>query len=252
MNNMPPYVLYIVIIAFVLVSVATAFFKTPRGKGIMGEWIVDLSIGKSKPGYRVVNNLMFNDGQKSVQIDHIVVNDRGVFVIETKNYSGRIYGDEEGDNWTQVLAYGKVKNKLYNPINQNKGHIYSLKKSLISIPNLLFHSIIVFTGASSLYLKTTTPVVRPIALKNSFKKIGQDRALTAESIDDVYAKLVAMKSSNDVTLKEHIASIDARQQGIKENVCPRCGGKLVERKGKNGVFIGCSNYPKCTFIKKVQ
>ncbi len=31
-----------------------------------------------------------------------------------------------------------------------------------------------------------------------------------------------------------------------EYVCPRCkSGVLVQRKGKNGVFWGCSNYPKC-------
>ena len=29
--------------------------------------------------------------------------------------------------------------------------------------------------------------------------------------------------------------------------CPKCGGILVPRKGKFGSFLGCSNYPKCTF-----
>ena len=34
-----------------------------------------------------------------------------------------------------------------------------------------------------------------------------------------------------------------------DDICPKCGGKLVKRKGKYGEFIGCSNYPKCHFIK---
>ena len=31
-----------------------------------------------------------------------------------------------------------------------------------------------------------------------------------------------------------------------DNVCPRCHqGVMLQRKGKNGLFWGCSNYPKC-------
>jgi DNA topoisomerase-1 len=49
-------------------------------------------------------------------------------------------------------------------------------------------------------------------------------------------------------------------EGPKETgeKCPQCGnanspaggGKLVEREGRFGKFISCSNYPKCKFIKK--
>ena len=33
-----------------------------------------------------------------------------------------------------------------------------------------------------------------------------------------------------------------------EKICPKCGGKLVEREGKYGKFLGCSNYPNCKFV----
>ena len=34
-------------------------------------------------------------------------------------------------------------------------------------------------------------------------------------------------------------------------VCPECGHELVRRKSRFGTtFIGCSNYPKCHYIKK--
>ena len=35
-------------------------------------------------------------------------------------------------------------------------------------------------------------------------------------------------------------------------ICPRCGAKLVERKGKYGNFIGCSNYPSCNYKEKFK
>lgn len=34
-----------------------------------------------------------------------------------------------------------------------------------------------------------------------------------------------------------------------QNTCPYCSGKLRERTGKNGAFLGCSNYPRCKFTK---
>ena len=30
--------------------------------------------------------------------------------------------------------------------------------------------------------------------------------------------------------------------------CPKCGNKLIYRRGKYGPFIGCTNYPKCKYI----
>lgn len=71
--------------------------------------------------------IVSNNGN-TTQIDHIVINPRGVFVIETKNYSGEIYGSENQREWTQVLAYGNVKNKLYNPLKQNATHVYNVKR----------------------------------------------------------------------------------------------------------------------------
>jgi len=33
-------------------------------------------------------------------------------------------------------------------------------------------------------------------------------------------------------------------------ICLRCGSQLVERNGKYGKFIGCSNYPNCKYTSK--
>ena len=38
---------------------------------------------------------------------------------------------------------------------------------------------------------------------------------------------------------------------IQNGICPWCGGKLVVRQGKYGIFIGCSNYPKCHYTEKL-
>lgn len=43
------------------------------------------------------------------------------------------------------------------------------------------------------------------------------------------------------------------EDGQPVEVCPRCGkGKLMPRKGKNGPFLGCSQYPACRYTRNVD
>ena len=34
--------------------------------------------------------------------------------------------------------------------------------------------------------------------------------------------------------------------------CPKCGAPLVIKEGKNGTFIGCSNFPSCKYVQKEE
>lgn len=86
-----------------------------------------------------------SEGQYS-QIDAVVVTSVGIIVFEVKDYSGWIFGKGYQNQWTQVLAYGKEKNRFYNPVLQNKGHIDALKKQLEGIADVPFYSVVVFYG----------------------------------------------------------------------------------------------------------
>ncbi|MBQ6921358.1 MAG: type I DNA topoisomerase [Bacilli bacterium] len=33
-------------------------------------------------------------------------------------------------------------------------------------------------------------------------------------------------------------------------LCPKCGSPLIYKEGKNGQFVGCSNYPECKYVQK--
>jgi restriction system protein len=51
-----------------------------------------------------------------------------------------------------------------------------------------------------------------------------------------------------------IKYIRLAEKGIKKaeiKVCPKCSGKLIERTGKHGKFLGCSNYPKCKHTENI-
>jgi len=80
------------------------------------------------------------------QIDLVVATNIGILVFEVKEYSGWIFGTGQNKHWTQVMAYGKRKYKLYNPIKQNSQHIIDLKNSLKQFEAIPFYSIVVFYG----------------------------------------------------------------------------------------------------------
>jgi hypothetical protein len=80
------------------------------------------------------------------QIDIVVATKVGIIVLEVKDYSGWIFGAGHNSQWTQVLAYGRRKYRLYNPIMQNSNHIRDLKKQLRQFETLPFYSIVVFYG----------------------------------------------------------------------------------------------------------
>lgn len=79
------------------------------------------------------------DGQ-TTEIDILMISRSGIFVYESKNYSGWIFGDEKRRYWYQTLYAGRGrrahKETFYNPVMQNAGHIRHLKKFLDRISQL--------------------------------------------------------------------------------------------------------------------
>jgi len=234
-----------IIIGIIVLIIFFAFlsFKNPKVLGERGENQVKRIIGKTVENEQyVINNLtLVNDGKTS-QIDHIVINPRGIFVIETKNYSGRIYGSEKQLEWTQVLSYGKVKNKFYNPLKQNATHVYIVKKLVEKLP---VRSVVVFVQNNTEHIDA--PNVIPLYILRNVLNQGES-ILSPEQMRNAYNMLLSQEV--DISRQEHILNIYEQKINLERGICPRCGGKLVLRKGKYGEFWGCSNYPKCKFIKK--
>jgi len=81
------------------------FFKTPWGKGIIGEFLVNISanLKLDKNKYHLIKNVTLPTEDGTTQIDHIIVSEYGIFVVETKNMKGWIFGDEKQKYWTQKI-----------------------------------------------------------------------------------------------------------------------------------------------------
>ena len=98
------------------------------------------------PNYYLLNNITvpFQDG--TTQIDHVLISTKGVFVLETKDYSGWIFANEKSRQWTQVIY--RVKNRFQNPIHQNYKHVKVIQDLLDFLPKEHVHSLVVFSGSA--------------------------------------------------------------------------------------------------------
>lgn len=72
----------------------------------------------------------------------------------------------------------------------------------------------------------------------------------AEGEDNYVHALTEFEDKFEPLLENAYDKMEQIQPKKTGETCPECGGDLVERKGKYGTFIACSNYPTCKYIKK--
>lgn len=121
-----------------------------EGEGLVMKEITQLL---SKKNYHLFNDITLKFGKTTTQIDHILICKFGVFVIETKHFSGWIYANAISTKWTQVLY--RYKNQFQNPLRQNHKHILAVQNILEFIDKRAFHNVVVFTGKAE--FKTEKP-----------------------------------------------------------------------------------------------
>ncbi len=232
----------------IIKDVVKGIENNPNIKGKVGENKVVSVLNPiffGKVEHRQINNLVLMDDQgKSHQIDHVEIRQNGVFCIETKNYSGYIFGNENQSQWTQCLY--KEKHYFLNPVKQNKSHIYYIRKVLGKKYDV--HSVVVFVQNNASKINVNG-VINLCDLKDYLLNFNNNTSLTVEEMDYIYNTLLA-NANKKISNREHIKNIRKTQEDLNRKICPRCGGTLVLKNGKYGKFYGCEKYPKCKFILK--
>lgn len=115
-----------------------------RGKGYYGEYLVFCDLYKYVNGNcKILMNLHIpTKNGKSTEIDLLMIHETGIYVFEVKHFKGTIYGDDNGQIWTQYFR--TTKNSVFkNPVLQNQYHLTALRELLGDVP---VKSIIVFTS----------------------------------------------------------------------------------------------------------
>ena len=181
-----------------------AVITTKGGKGEAGEWVVSHYLGKlDKSKYFTINDITLKLNGMTTQIDHIVVSCYGIFVIETKNWKGTVYGNRWGKEFYQYLGGKKYKHQ--NPIRQNSGHIRFLREVLSSYHNLTFISIVAFGGYSKRKINGDTSIKISEILDTI--RDYKEEVITEMDRDRVYTKLEKLKIEGENYKEEHIENI---------------------------------------------
>lgn len=196
-------------IAFVAIEI-----KFPEIKGAYGKRLVNKALHKLDSNYKVYHDIYMPNEKGTTQIDHIITSPYGIFVLETKHYNGWIFGAENQKFWTQVIY--KRKEKFYNPIWQNYGHIKSLKCYLGKKDMNHFYSIIVFSTQSTFKFKENFSSAKVVQIPQLVKVIKEksEMVLSKEELNEIHNKLDQLALKNNIekrTLKkEHIQNLKKR------------------------------------------
>lgn len=234
--------------------VLASISKTPWFKGYLGELTVRLSAKflLDPAVYRPLHNVTLKTPDGTTQIDHVFVSRHGVFVVETKNYAGWIFGDENQANWTQKIY--KTTHRFQNPLRQNYKHIKAIE-ALLGIPAEKIFTVIVFVGGSTF----KTPMPPQVTYAGEYIRYIKSKSLTLFSdteVEEMYQSLASGRLKPSLaTNREHINHLKQRSVVNAKHLCPKCGSEMVLRTVKTGekagqTFWGCSQFPKCRTMQK--
>jgi len=200
-------------------ATGNGFLRTIYDKGLYGEYLT-FQILEKCPGYKrlLANVYVPKEDGSTTEVDVVMLSEAGVFVFESKNYSGWIYGDEKSKMWTQVLNK-RTKNKLYNPIWQNRGHISAMQKVLgrLSIDSSVYRSYIVFSERCQLKNIEVTALDVWLLKRNTLKKVlykdVRDNlgALSSDMVDQMYHLLLHYAHADETTKQAHVVKIEEKK-----------------------------------------
>ena len=250
-------------------------------KGLYGEYLIYEYLEHfTEIGAKFLFNVYIpKDNGKTTEIDLLMICSKGIFVFESKNFSGWIFGDEDQKDWCQVLPTGRGRSKkfyFYNPIMQNHIHIKYIKNFLVD--QIPMYSVIVFSDRCT--LKNISIISKDVivAKRHNINSViseicnRTERSFLSEiDIDAIYKKLYPFTQVDAEKKEQHIKNIRDQinnkteivkqpdTKSMNQNIikCPRCNGNLVLRTATQGIyrgknFYGCSNYPNCRYIKNIE
>lgn len=248
------YIITALLVASALAIVVAVVELLLRKKGARAERRVHSKLASLPPEYMVFDNVLFQSNDRSVQIDHIVVSPYGIFVVETKGYHGYIYGSENVDYWTQSLS--GVKTQFYSPVLQNIGHVRFLAYLLKEIGHPPIVPIVVFDNEATLSIHAEfNIIINRRELRRTIRRYRKV-VITPEQIDFIVHAIEANRREGRGAARAHKRYARMRQREAQQRrdmgLCPRCGGRLVERNGRYGAFLGCQNFPQCRYVGRLD
>jgi len=225
MNEVGSTLLIITVVVLVLLSL---WARQPTTKGKYGEFLVKTqleSLAKRFQGF-TYHNLMFGEGDYSTQLDNLFITSKAVYVIEVKNYNGRVYGGMNQDQWYQTIVYvnrrrgryGRTyqkthveKHPFFNPIKQNQMHINALIRNIPIVKLLPIFNLVVFTNQTDLsHLDINEKMVHVMnrgKMARLISDIESKRQSVPINLVNVDVAIKAKNTYSEKNLSDHINKI---------------------------------------------
>lgn len=193
----------------------------PEHSGRIGEDRIAKVLSQFGVGRRVVRNLIIGNDQATTEIDSVFITECGIYVLESKNFSGWIFGNLSQKNWTQTFP-NQTKNKFFNPILQNQGHINALRYLLDKYPGIDIRSVIVFSDSAT--LKKVPESTNDLLILNESelykileasieynKKIRRGPTLTPDQIYRIWSLLNQYNIESFRKREKHIENVNTKK-----------------------------------------
>ncbi len=132
--------------------------------------------------HKMISNVILNKNNKNTEVDIILITCVGIFVIESKNFNGTIYGSDTDDSWTEWFPERKIY--FENPIKQNEYHIEYIVHNIKLDPSNIYSYVVFGDNA----------VLKKISMSNSNLqvKVMNLKDLVANLIEDIHSKDIVL------------------------------------------------------------
>lgn len=194
------------------------FYEFKKDKGKYGEYQIFSLLENEIPGYKKIipNVYLFNKNNTRTEIDLVMIHETGFYIIESKNYTGYILGNETNEKWTHLVYRGKQKYtySMFNPILQNNYHVRALERTLNIMNPTYLNSYVVFSGNCKINKVTTsdTCTTKVLKIDDLITSIQNDiahsyRAFTPHQVDLYYTKLKTFSNKDNRIKQKHVNRI---------------------------------------------
>ncbi|WP_256860400.1 nuclease-related domain-containing protein [Paraliobacillus ryukyuensis] len=219
--------------------------KVAVRKGEIGEYKINIQLDQFPKEYKHLEDIMIENKRGKTgysQIDHILITPYGLFVIETKNYEGTVYGGKDRKIWS---VNGKFK--MMNPFKQNYGHIMALKSLIEDKYHSYLISMVSFTKRCTFKIDDTELrkidsnelLVYDIELSDYInRKVNvnklqyKESLLTDNEIQRIYEQIKEANITDPVTRKQHIESLKEDRTNVEAGAKCKICDKSVSAKVK--------------------
>jgi len=179
-----------------------------RGEALVSRFVLT---NFGPPDYHLINHVTLQMKNGTTQVDHILVSRFGVWVIETKDYKGWIFGGAKQRSWTQVLF--RAKFRFQNPIHQNMRHVRAVQDLLHFLPPGAIKSVVVFTGEAKFKTEIPQGVIYISGLVD-YLRSHIEEVMSLDRLQFCVGRLetarFAISGETDI---EHVRSLERRHGG---------------------------------------